>query len=132
MLPLNSLSKRNFARNVRGLHFDSSSIPENPFKITSDYLFKINRWLLEKVPTMDPISHCGNVAHDYEVYLQDECSNPKFDLKPRASREPYKGHYDLEGMQTYLERGAGVIHQDNFKHFIGKEELKVSKMAYGT
>jgi hypothetical protein len=31
-----------------------------------------------------------------------------------------------------MNRGEGLIHPDNFKHFINNKELKVSKMAYGT
>ena len=105
---------------------------ENPFTVSSDYLFKINKWLLEKAPEMESISFGGNLAHDYEVFLQDECPNPKFDVKSSTSRAPYKGFYDLEGMKRYMERGEGLVHQDNFKHFIDNKELKVSKMAYGT
>ena len=98
MLPLKSLTKRHFGRNVRGVNFESPIMQENPFTVSSDYLFKINKWLLEKAPEMESISFGGNLAHDYEVFLQDECPNPKFDVKSSTSRAPYKGYYDFEGM----------------------------------
>lgn len=116
-------------------HYDNIEMPPNPFIISGQYNFKINSWLLEKLHTMDPISFQGKTAHDYEVFLEDECANHKFDLKPNAVREPYKGHYDKDGMKRYMERGRKRVHPDNFKEFIGgvgEEGLSVSKMVIGT
>ncbi|CDW84836.1 UNKNOWN [Stylonychia lemnae] len=71
--------------------------------------------------------------HDYEVYLQDECPNPQFNLTKENLIQRQMGHCTTEGTQRYFQRNQEQIHPDNFTSIqLGRNQLTLSKMMMGT
>jgi hypothetical protein len=76
------------------------------------------------LPELD--SFLENV-HTFEVFLQDKCPLPKFDLRDHLHPERIEGSFRGSGEALAM---VGVAHPDNYTRlFDGRQ---ISKMAFGT
>eukprot|EP00347_Sterkiella_histriomuscorum_P012670 403367675 len=133
-----SLPKRFFARQVRTINeiINGEQRSPNPFKLSQDLKDKFVEYE-KKYSLKEQNTNFIEEVHDFEISLQDECENPKFNLLSANFNEPLQGYCTPEGSERYFNRATstGKVHSDNFTHFKLKNEgehLTLSKMAIGT
>ena len=128
---LKSLPLRSFARKTRSIEskFYGDLTPELPCPFTLDpnkkaQIDKFKQQRLKEYKEFVPF------AHDFEVFLQDECHNPKFNLLDQHFQGPYTGHCSAEGTERYQQRESKF--SSFFKQILLEEQLNISKYSLST
>ena len=98
--------------------------PPNPF--ASDPKSSIERIKMFSDERLEELESFVQNTQKFEVFLKDECANPKFDLSDHLHQTPIKGSFQGDNESIRKEK----IHEDSFtKLFDGR---RISKMAIGT